>query len=230
MKRSFSLRGITAALALVAISATSPLYAQSDYSARPGSSHLTIGPGVALGASMALDAMEGSKIKPIFAYHAGVDATYPLSPNIASTLSLGIESRGTQIHPHNASQAYQNTRISYFHLTPGFTFSSFYIGLNVALPTGGSIETSETSTDMTEAAEDKLETLIEPRVGVIIPIMDSIIGWMGITLTGGISLDEYIDRGERSDDQDSDAYGNFQNASLYLGTTFQFAIPGTGRR
>ena len=38
-----------------------------------------------------------------------------------------------------------------------------------------------------------MTTLIEPRVGAIIPVMDSMIGWLAITLTAGISLDEYLD-------------------------------------
>lgn len=230
MKRQFSLRGVAAALALVAVSATSPLSAQTDYSNRLASSQLTVGPGFALGASMILSPDDRFKISPIFSYHVGVDATYPLTPTIASTLSLGIESRGTQIYPDGASDAYVNTRVSYFHITPGFTFSAFYIGLNIGMPTGGSSETKDKSTDFSADAEENLQTLIEPRVGVVIPVMDSQVGWLGITLTGGVSIDEFIDRGERPSSIDADDWGNFQNASLYLGSTFQFAIPGTGKR
>jgi hypothetical protein len=29
---------------------------------------------------------------------------------------------------------------------------------------------------------------------------------------------------------DSDVWGNYQNMSPYLGTTFQLAIPGTGKK
>jgi hypothetical protein len=232
MKRLFHSRIAVAACALVALSVASPLYAQSDYSNRMGSSHLTIGPGVAFGASMAVDASEGSKIKPIFAWHGGVDASYPLTPTIGTTLSLGLESRGTEVHPYNASESYADTRIQYFSINPGFTFSAFYLGINFALPLSGSTTYPAPvgTREFSESDENKMNTLIEPRIGAIIPVMDSMIGWLAITLTAGISLDEFMDRGEKPAGMDSDVWGNYQNMSLYLGTTFQLAIPGTGKK
>src|SRR2546423_6328551 len=74
------------------------LNAQSDYSHNRSTRMLTLGLQVAFGASMGTQAPTGSKIGPIFAYRITGEATYPLTPVIATSLGFGLDSRGSNIH------------------------------------------------------------------------------------------------------------------------------------
>jgi hypothetical protein len=230
MKSLSCMRVAAVAFVLAAVCVVPSLHAQTDYSDRFSRSQLTVGPAVGVGASMSLFPAQGMKIGPIFASHFGVDATWPLSPSIGATIGMGIESRGTSEFPDNRSEAYVDSRFSYFHITPGFMFSSFYLGMNFGLPMGASFTTAAGTTDIAEADEDKLNVLMEPRIGVVITVMDSMLGWLGITATTGVTLSELYDRGERPAGFDREFWGNKQNISLYVGSTFQLAIPGTGKK
>lgn len=215
--------------ALVALSfcggLASEALAQSDYSSAKSTSYLTIGPSFSGGASMIIDPPEGSKVVPLFAWRGAADLTYPLSPSIGAAFGLGLEGRGNRLrHPDN-TESYTNTNITYFSLNPGFRFSAFYIGLNIGLPMSGSYSTKETSTDMPAADFDKLNVLIEPKLGAVVEIHNSESGWLGMTIMGSISASEYLDRGEVT----ADAAGDFHMVSGQIGLTYQFAIPGTKR-
>jgi hypothetical protein len=206
---------------------SSLVFAQSDYSARPATTMLTIGPMFAGGASITMDAVEGFKVKPIFAFQVGVDATYPLTTTISATLGLGYESRGTEIHPYNSSEQYADYRYTYFHFTPAFILSAFYVGVNFGVPLGASVTTPGGSQSFSAADEEKINFLVEPRAGVVIPVTDQSWGWVGVSLIGGYPLSELSDRGDKPAGLDSDVWGNFHHPALYLGTTVQFSIPNT---
>jgi len=204
---------------------------QTDYSNRTATASLTAGPGVGFGASMIIDPAVGTKVSPIFAFHIDAASTYPLTPVISSSLNLGYESRGTKIRNEAESDIYSITRVGYFTINPGFQFSAFYIGMNFGLPMGGTVTSkggpgsSEVSRDLTTDEEDKLETLMEPRLGAIIPLLEDKTGWLGLTIMAGYSLNEMSDRGDNLTDDD----GAFNMVAGYLGVTYQFAIPGTAR-
>lgn len=216
----------------VALLLAESLLAQTDYSNRSATASLTLGLAVPLGASMIIDPPEGSKVSPIFAFGVDAAATFPLTPVISSCLNLGYASRGAKLRAESNSDVYDVTRVGYFGIAPGFQFSAFYIGVNFLMPMGGTITTkagaatSETSRDLTSAEEDKLETLIEPRIGAVIPLLEDETGWLGLTILGGYTVNEMSDRGDNLPDN----AGAFNMVSGQIGVTYQFAIPGTSRK
>lgn len=202
-----------------------PLVGQTNYSKRKATRNYSVGIGFAGGASMILSPPEGSKVMPIFAPRFGIDASLPVSQTVTPMLSIGLDNRGTGLYAESNSDFYTLTKPTYFYLTPGITFSSFYLGLNIGLPMGGETEgASGNSVDFSDATKDKMLTVLEPRIGAIIPIVDEEIGWLGITFTGGYNLNPILDGQQDLPDQG----GNFQSVSAHLGITWQFAIPNTG--
>lgn len=217
--------------ATLLVLASSMSVAQTDYSNRTATASLTAGLATNFGASMIIDPPLGSKVSPIFAFSVSAASTYPLTPVISACLNLGYESRGTKLRAENDADFYTITRVGYFTINPGFQFSAFYLGMNFMMPMGGTNTIkagptfSETTSDMTSAEEDKLETLIEPRLGAVIPLMEDKNGFLGLTVMGGYTLNEISDRGSNLTDDD----GTFNMVAGYLGVTYQFAIPGTSR-
>lgn len=205
--------------------------AQSDYSNRTATASLTAGLATNFGASMIIDPPEGQKVSPIFAFSVSAASSYPLTPVISANLNLGYESRGTKLRAENDADIYAITRVGYFTINPGFQFSAFYLGMNFMMPMGGTTTTkagtgaSEVTSDLTSAEEDKLETLIEPRLGAVIPLLEDKTGFLGLTIIGGYTLNELSDRGDNLPDN----AGTFNMVAGYLGVTYQFAIPGTSR-
>jgi len=228
------MRQLLTALATLVCVAVFPsiVQAQTDYSSRTATASLTAGLHTAFGASMIVDPPEGQKVSAVFAYHIDAASTYPLTPVISACLNFGFENRGFKLRNESNSDIYGVERISYFSIAPGFRFSAFYIGMNFGLPMGGTLAvktgqgTTETSRDLTSAEEDKLETLLEPRLGAVIPLMEDPTGWLGLTVTGGYTLNEVEDRG----DDIPESAGAFNMVAAYLGLTYQFAIPGTARQ
>jgi hypothetical protein len=195
--------------------------AQTDYSAMKATRSLTIGAGFAGGASLQTDPPTGQKVGVIFAYRATVDASYPLTPTIGVGMSLGLDSRGSK-YPVDNSDDYSSTRINYFTITPAMRFSSFLLALNLGVPLGGSSfaksGSTEQTVDFTTAENDRLQLMIEPRIGFVIPLVDEEIGMLGLTVSGGYCVSEVS--------LNSDAH----LVSGHLGLTWQFAIPGTKKK
>ncbi len=208
------------AVCLPAMTAT----AQTNYGKRKATRQLTLGAAFGVGASMILSPPPGAKVKPIFAWRGTAEASYPLTETVGTALGLGLDSRGYSLHPDGAPEDYVDTRITYFTFTPGFTFSAFYIGMNIAMPMSGTASSEAATSDISDAEMDNFTTLLEPRVGAIIPLMDEETGWMGLTILGGASLNEMVDRADVSGDE-----SDYHMVSLHLGLTYQFAIPGTKR-
>ncbi|MCC7437802.1 MAG: hypothetical protein IT211_04830 [Armatimonadetes bacterium] len=202
-----------------------PLIGQTNYSKRKATRNYSVGVGIAGGAGMIISPPDGLKVGPLLATRFGVDASLPVSGTVTPMLSLGLDNRGTELHAESNSDAYTLTKTSYFYLTPGITFSSFYLGLNIGLPMGGATELANgTSIDFSDADKDKMLTVLEPRIGAVIPVVDEEIGWLGIVFSGGYNLNPMFDYQEDLPDN----AGNFQSVSAHLGITWQFAIPNTG--
>lgn len=206
--------------------ASARLAAQTDYSGRMSTAMLSVGVTTGFGASGITDAPTGMKIPPIFAYRVGAAATYPLTPVIGATLDLGLDSRGWKERDIGDEHFYTITRLSYFTLTPGFRFSAFWVAFNVGFPMSGTATTklgsnaTEQSSDISDAALDQLAILMEPRIGAVVPLMDEEIGWLGLLISGGYGLTPLTD----FTGDDRHLY------SGHLGLTWQFGIPGTGRK
>lgn len=201
---------------------SAPLAAQTDYRGK-STNMLTVGLGFSGGASLISAPPEGAKVKPIFAWRLTADGSYPLNPTVGAQMSLGIDSRGTRLHQFEHPDQYVDTRVSYFVLTPGFKFSAFTLSFNIGLPMSGTFSTSAGSEDIPSEAWDKVEVLLEPRLGALIPLVEEPIGWLGLTLDAGYALNEMFE---------TEGVTNGQDGHLitgHMGLTWQFGIQGTGR-
>jgi hypothetical protein len=197
---------------------------------------LSVGLGFAGGISMTIDAPENWKLAPgNFAYRTGVDVSYPLTPSIGATLGLGLDSRATKLYWYSDKTLWESRRVDYFSITPGFRFSSFFLGLNLGIPMGGArfwqnaADVGEQSIDLDNDA-DKLLVMIEPRVGVVVPVLDEEIGWLGLSFTAGYNLNNMSDRIDFMPGSARKTTLGTQTLSAHLGLTWQFGIPGTGRK
>jgi hypothetical protein len=231
----FSHTVVLAAAALFALGATSQLHAQTDYSSRGATQFLTVGPGFAGGASLHFAAREGTKLGPLFAYRITAEGGYPLGGAIRAQLGLGWDSRGIKERSPDNTEVYTKTRVNYFALTPGVGLSAFYLGLNIGFPMSGSVSVKggpnaeEDTQDMSDAAFEFIEVLLEPRIGATVNVFEERSSWLALTIIGGISLNELMDRGTLPS-SGADGIGDYHLATLQLGLSYQFSIPGTAAR
>jgi hypothetical protein len=84
--------------------------------------------------------------------------------------------------------------------------------------------TATTNFDNLEPKEE-LSFMIEPRIGVIIPVVDNQTGWLGVTAIVGYSLNRVTKPVDIGGQTFEDPHQLF---SVHLGLTWQFGIPGTG--
>ncbi len=218
MKHSYTCSILVLLLILTAVAV--PARAQTDYGNRQATTSLTAGIEFDGGASMITDPPDNLKVKPIFAWRLVGEGTYPLTPTIGANLQFGIDSRGTRLHAENNADSWQDTHLTYFCLTPAFRFSAFYVGFNFGFPM--SVSTAYPNGTSTEGKTTDLNTLMEVRAGAVITLVDEKIGWLGLTIVGGYSLNEFKDT--------PDSHTDFTLVALHGGLTWQFAIPGTSRQ
>jgi hypothetical protein len=211
------------------------LRAQSDYSDRQATSMLTVGVSFSGGASMMLDPAEFWKVQPVFAFRTGVDVTYPLTPVIGATLELGIDNRGSSFYWHEDQTLFDDRHVTYFSVTPGFLFSAFYMGVNIGFPmSGGKVwqntSLAEERTQELDADVYQLSVMIEPRIGAVVPLLDTDLGWLGLTIGAGYNISDMSDIEDFLPGHQPGVTQSQQSVSMHVGTTWQFAIPGTGRK
>jgi len=196
---------------------------------------LSVGAEFAGGLSMSFDPPPDWKVSPsVFSYHAGVDATYPLTPIVGASLGLGLDSRGTKYAWFDDKNMWEIRRVNYFTITPAVQLSAFYVGLNIGFPVGGSRTWQNYSGERERSQEldskdDSLLTMIEPRIGAVIPLLEEEIGWLGLSVTAGYNLSEMSEKGDFLPAPSVTEQSATQAVSLHLGLTWQFGIPGTER-
>lgn len=195
---------------------------------------LAIGAGWVAGASMLLDPADNWKVSPVFAWRGNVDMNYPINANMGVWLSFGLDRRGGEFHWYNDKEVTERRMVNYFAVMPALSFKGLLVGLNLGFPMGGT-RTYRNGTDAGErtvgldASVDKLELMIEPRLGGVIPVVDEEIGMLGITISGGYN---FGNMSERRDFMPGEIPGKTfatENASLHLGLTWLFGVPGTAR-
>lgn len=196
---------------------------------------LSIGAEFAGGLSLSFDPPPNWKVSPgVFSYHAGVNAVYPLTPIIGASLGFGLDSRGTKYTWFDYKDMWEIRRVNYFTITPAIQFSSFYIGLNLGFPVGGARQWQNYSGERERSLEldsknDSLLTMIEPRIGAVIPLLEEDIGWLGLTITAGYNLSDLSEKTDFLPAESPTQQMGTQVVSLHLGLTWQFGIPGTER-
>ena len=170
----------------------------------------------------------------MFAWHGGADISYPLTPVITASLGLGLDHRAVEFHWQDYASASEERAIDYFYLAPGFQFSAFYLGLNIGFPVAGvrkwtnSVDAATHSAELDNTA-DKLNVMMEPRIGAIIPLLEKEVGWLGLTIEAGYNLNDLSDEPTFAPGPLQGGSISLQTATLMMGVTWQFGIPGTNR-
>jgi hypothetical protein len=195
---------------------------------------LSIGAGFAGGSSMLLDPAENWKVSPVFAWRLTVDANYPFNDVVAAALSLGLDRRGGEFYWYDDKTVTERRMVNYFTITPGVNLKGFVLGLNIGVPMGGSrtYRNGDESVERTvelDAKVDKLLVLIEPRLSGMIPVLDTELGWLGVTVGAGYALSDMSERLDFSPGETPGKTFSTASASAHIGLTWQFGIPGTRR-
>lgn len=208
---------------------------------------LTVGPYLAFGPTLTVGAPNSLKVNPRLTYRLGADASYPLTPVIAATFALGLDSRATEMYQYDNEDFYEIVRVNYFSLTPGFSFRSFWLGLNMGIPVGGKRtlaingESTEMELDFDEhspffsQAPFERDTaglafplepnfMLSPSIGARIPITESELGWLGIEVSISYTLNELF---ERSSEHPGDNSADYHMPAIHAGVFYKFGIPGT---
>ncbi len=220
-----TIRGIVAVLAgwvLIAAGADQAI-AQTDYSARGATSRLSIGASVNPGFSVPIGSLDSTEEAALgFAFHAGINVTYPVSTDIRVFANAGFDTRNLGAKKGDALEA-TIYNASYFYIEPGFAVSALRISLNIGLPMGASISPPEGESQ--ELDSDVLETLIEPRIGALLVLIDDADYWLGLSVDGGFPVNKLFK--EEYFTPELSRVPETTPLSAHIGVTFQFAIPGT---
>lgn len=208
------------------------LHAQSE--APPASHSVTVGPYFAGGATVHIKPVRGEHVEPVFAYRTGAAITFPLTSALSATLDLGYDSRGVHRKSIDDSFIYTTTRVGYIAFTPGFSLKAFWLGLNLGVPINAATRWRDGATakelegDLVDDEFDKIEYLVEPRIGATVPIIDDDNGLLALTISAGFTLNQ-LALGEGVPVEESHLLGNYQMVSGHFGLTYQFIIPETSR-
>lgn len=227
LTRSLIVSGIATLFAVAAADA------QTSYSESKASTMLTVGVGFEGGMSLTLDPPIEWKVGPTFAYRAGINTSYPLTSTISATLGLGLDSRGAAQSWYDNALVTNTVRVNYFSLFPGFRFSAFALGVNIGLPLGG-VRTWQDGSENPQVQRkldrsiDGLKTMIEPRIGAVIPLVDQPVGWLGFSIFLGYNLNDISTSFDVISGQVEGSEVSSNTLSAHLGLTWQFGIPGTG--
>jgi hypothetical protein len=201
-----------------------PLRAQTDYSMRKASSRLTIGAGAYLGISVPTGTLPDSiEPAPGFSGSIGLNASYPLNSTIGTFVNVGYDSRGVGKKVNKALDAV-SYRAGYLFFEPGISLSAFRLSVNIGLPLSLSQpDPTGMTTESVTASKDLLSTLIEPRVGAHLILMENKEWWLGLQIDAGYAVNTFYK-------DVPDGFEGIEKANMitgHLGLSWQFAIPGT---
>ncbi len=221
MKRIPTTLLVVALLFMTAAAAT----AQTDYSQRGATTRFSFGAGAAVGVAVPIgDLADSIEAAPGICMRFGVNLAYPFTKTVGVFLNAGYDTRGVGKKVSGALDA-QTYRMNYFYFEPGVSISAFQVSMNVGLPLGGSMpnplaaDPTTTSLDVDGSA---METLMEPRVGAMLVLMDESNYWMGLRVNAGLQLNSLL---KESATLYANDIPNTTPFTAHIGLTFQFALP-----
>ncbi len=239
MSIRFPIRTLLAAGASL-LMATS-LQAQTNYSYQKASGMLSVGAWVEGGISFPtnVDSLYSPELG--FAFRPSVVATYPFTSSVFGMLSVGLDMRPGMQRLESDNNYRQGVRLNYLSIFPAVRFSAFVVGVNIGMPMSGKAVmqngsgATEVESDIEEGGINKLETMIEPRIGAILTLMDDQTGWLGLSIMAGYPVTNQITSVEQtiSGGGVTVTVGGDEKEThipaVHLGLTYQFGIPGIGR-
>jgi hypothetical protein len=143
----------------------------------------------------------------------------PFSPTstIGATADVGYSTYSILTKPESNAND-DNTfieKVNYFSIAPNINFSGFMLGFNIGIPMGYSVSNVSGSINPATTT-DNLATIVDIRIGGMIPLMNDATGRLNFIVFGG-----YMLTGMSSNDNTS---ANPKAASLMLGLNYLFAL------
>ncbi len=229
--RSASPSVILTALSLLLALAIAPgaASARTDYSSRKASTRLSGGIGASGGIALITGTLpKGTEAAPGFAYRIGINLQYPINRTIGLQFNTGLDSRSVGRKRTNVTDADLYTG-RYFFLEPGLSWSSFRVSVNIGLPLGGTeplVDTVAKTVTYADMASNALGTMIEPRIGATLVMVDDKSYWLGLTVDAGLAVSSFYDEAYRtSHNISNESVEAGRGLTGHLGLTYQFSIP-----
>jgi hypothetical protein len=211
-------------MAVLLVASALPLCAQTDYSGRGATSRFSIGAGASIGVGIPVGSLDSNlEAAPGFAYRVGLNMAFPLARTFAIHFNTGIDSRGfgKKLTSEDKPRSY---RATYFFLEPGITVSAFRLSVNIGMPMSYSQPVAGGQPgDSEDGDKANLATLIEPRLGATLVLIDQKESWLGLTFDAGFPVGELQKAEVLVVDGD---IPSTRPLSVHLGMTYQFAVPG----
>lgn len=183
---------------LIALVVLNPVTSFAQDASSPFKPYFEVGPYFTAGAAIfAGEVQEGEKTGMQFAYTGGVLGIYELSKSFGVSLGLGYQSR--PIYFRNESSADKGewtTGLTYISIQPGIKFSSFMVGVDINMPNAAQVEykASEPAnvSSTTDVPEKDLGTVIDIRLGALIPLTQSVTSELNFFIQGAFGLTDAI--------------------------------------
>lgn len=164
-----------------------------------------IGPFFTAGAAVFTgEVPEGLKTGMKFAYTAGALGTYDLSKTFAITLGLGYQSRPIYFRNEESADYGESTaNLTYISIQPGIKFGAFMVGVDINMPNSATtsykvVKPIEGSSE-TDIPKDDLGTVIDFRIGGLIPITQSTTSELNFFVQAAYGLTSAIKNDTKAD-------------------------------
>jgi hypothetical protein len=189
--------------------------------------NITLGPLFSAGAAVdAGTVAKGSKTNYAFAFSAGADVDFPVTPNFAANLALAYDARSINFHDQNTDANKVDYTFGYFEIRPELRFSGFMIGLGIGVPVSASATGGGTVTSPA-IGSSAMNTLFEVRLGGMIPVVESNTGSLDFTIEGSYAFTKIVSTGAPlafSGTSTSTSDNNGPLASVQLGVKYLFDL------
>jgi hypothetical protein len=157
--------------------------------------HIQVGAGGTLGASIFNGTVpDGSKTDIHFpAYLIQAMGIYAFHPYWGVALGVGYESRGMYFKQQNVTEPNVDFSLNYFSLQPSIKFKQFLLGVTIGLPLGASVKSNPGSgvpSRTTDIGKDTMNTLIDIRIGGMLPIVESDAGSLYFLINASWNLSD----------------------------------------
>lgn len=193
----------------------------------PFKPYFAVGPYFTAGAAIfAGEVMETEKTGMQFAYTAGALGAYELSETFGITVGLGYQSRPIYFRDEqNADNWERKAEITYISIQPGVKFGAFMVGVDFNMP--GSITITDKGevpppidASMSGVTDDDLATVIDIRLGALIPLTKSKSSELNFFIQGAFGLTSAIEnqkftKGDNVGDDRTFPVGTLQGGLCY---------------
>ena len=166
--------------------------AQDTASAPYGNKRIMVGPEFLAGPCAFIGTIpNGLKTDMRFAFETGILSYINITPSFGFTLGLAYDGRGMNFHDQNNSSELTNTVINYFSIQPGLKFKDFTLGVGIGIPFGGNYASEGVTAPAMASGNlnaSDMNTLVELRIGGMVPIVESESGDFRFMINGSYPL------------------------------------------